>query len=101
MGRNQHSKDRLFITATGGRWSTAARTRAPRPERVLPFDSCALSLQPYASPVCTADGVIFDAENILPFLKEHCVAITAEPMWFRDLVTRTWQRTPMESGTAR
>ena len=36
----------------------------------------------------TADGVIFDAENILPFLKEHkCSPITAEPMRFRDLVT--------------
>jgi peptidyl-prolyl cis-trans isomerase-like protein 2 len=89
MGRNQHSKDRLFITATEWAVEYGGKKRERHAQkRVLPFDSCALSLQPYASPVCTADGVIFDAENILPFLKEHkCSPITAEPMRFRDLVT--------------
>lgn len=37
----------------------------------LPFNFCALSLQPFQHPVCTADGTIFDLTNILPWLKKH------------------------------
>lgn len=37
----------------------------------LPFNFCALSLQPFTSPVCTAEGVIFDHENILRWLLKH------------------------------
>ena len=37
----------------------------------LPFTFCALSLQPFATPVCTPDGMIFDHENILRWLITH------------------------------
>ncbi len=37
----------------------------------LPFSFCALSLQPFSNPVCTADGTIFDNGNILSWLKKH------------------------------
>jgi peptidyl-prolyl cis-trans isomerase-like protein 2 len=37
----------------------------------LPFNFCALSLQPFTTPVCTAAGVIFDHENILRWLLKH------------------------------
>ncbi|KAK8162318.1 cyclophilin-like domain-containing protein [Phyllosticta citrichinensis] len=39
--------------------------------RRLPFNFCALSLQPFEHPVCTAEGTIFDLTNILPWLKKH------------------------------
>ncbi|KAF2140535.1 uncharacterized protein K452DRAFT_288614 [Aplosporella prunicola CBS 121167] len=39
--------------------------------RRLPFNFCALSLQPFSHPVCTATGTIFDLTNILPWLKKH------------------------------
>ncbi|KAL0253103.1 cyclophilin peptidyl-prolyl cis-trans isomerase Cyp8 [Diplodia seriata] len=39
--------------------------------RRLPFNFCALSLQPFEHPVCTAQGTIFDLTNILPWLKKH------------------------------
>jgi len=30
----------------------------------LPFNFCAVSLQPFEHPVCTVDGTIFDLTNI-------------------------------------
>ena len=56
MGKNQHSKDRMFITATehaglyrGYKKKTIGLTGA------LPFDCCALSLLPFDSPVCARE----------------------------------------------
>ncbi|CAD6575963.1 MAG: Peptidyl-prolyl cis-trans isomerase cyp8 [Alectoria sarmentosa] len=37
----------------------------------LPFNFCALSLQPFKSPVCTTEGAIFDTANLLPWLSKH------------------------------
>ncbi|KAL9622018.1 MAG: hypothetical protein Q9160_003517 [Pyrenula sp. 1 TL-2023] len=37
----------------------------------LPYNFCALSLQPFDIPVCTSAGIIFDHENILRWLKDH------------------------------
>ena len=37
----------------------------------LPFNFCAVSLQPFNTPVCTSEGTIFDHENILRWLKDH------------------------------
>ncbi len=37
----------------------------------LPYTFCALSLQPFTSPVCTSEGLIFDHENILRWLINH------------------------------
>jgi peptidyl-prolyl cis-trans isomerase-like 2 len=37
----------------------------------LPFNYCAVSLQPFKNPVCTQNGTIFDLENILSWLKKH------------------------------
>ena len=49
--------------------------------RTLPFDCCALSLQPFETPVCTMDGVLFDILHIMPFvLKNRCSPVTAEPL---------------------
>ena len=44
---------------------------ARAPFRRLPFNFCALSLQPFTSPVCTADGTVFDLEHILTWLEKH------------------------------
>ncbi|KAJ2767931.1 cyclophilin peptidyl-prolyl cis-trans isomerase Cyp8 [Coemansia nantahalensis] len=35
------------------------------------FDCCALSLKPFAQPVCTPDGYVFDEANIAAYIKEH------------------------------
>lgn len=53
----------------------------------LPFNFCAVSLQPFAHPVCTGDGTIFDLTNILPWLKKHGTnPVTGLPMKSSELI---------------
>ncbi|KAF2763740.1 cyclophilin-like protein [Teratosphaeria nubilosa] len=47
------------------------KTNAGANFKRLPFNFCAVSLQPFSHPVCTADGTIFDLTNILPWIKKH------------------------------
>ncbi|KAI8323841.1 cyclophilin-like protein [Martensiomyces pterosporus] len=52
----------------------------------LPFGCCALSLTPCASPVCTSDGYVFDADNIYPYIEENRKhPLTGEPLETGDL----------------
>lgn len=39
--------------------------------RPLPFNYCAMSLCPFDNPCCTKEGVVFDVENLVPYLKKH------------------------------
>ena len=62
---------------TASEWSTlygGKKTQSLDPDmkdfRRLPFDHCALSLQPYENAYCDEDGNIFDLIHILPFLKK-------------------------------
>ena len=56
--------------------------------RTLPFDCCALSLNPFKSPICNLSGIIFDVMSILPFIKEHKLdPTTGLPCSRRDLVS--------------
>ena len=82
MPKSQHSKDRLYITATEWAYEYGGKKRAREvSQRQLPFDSCALSLQQFETPVCTTDGVVFDILHIVPFLKKHkCNPLNSEPM---------------------
>ncbi|OAP62742.1 hypothetical protein AYL99_01969 [Fonsecaea erecta] len=53
----------------------------------LPFNFCALSLQPFTTPVCTAEGIIFDHENILRWLLKHDTNPTdGKPLKQQDLI---------------
>lgn len=90
MGKNRHSKDRLFITAT--EWSTenggkkAVKSTVSRP---LPFDHCALSLAPFNTPVIlgTNNGVVFDLENIVPYLQQYkCDPVSGDKMTTKNIV---------------
>eukprot|EP00043_Microstomoeca_roanoka_P002807 m.40631 g.40631 ORF g.40631 m.40631 type:complete len:524 (-) comp11735_c0_seq1:218-1789(-) len=90
MGKNQHSKDRMFITAT--EWATLyGGKKKDEPGKGskykrLPFDCCALSLQPFEHPVCTKDGAIFDLVNIIPFIKKYGVSpVSGEKLEIKDL----------------
>jgi peptidyl-prolyl cis-trans isomerase-like protein 2 len=89
MGKNRHSKDKLFITAT--EWSTqyggkkSGQTALSRP---LSFDHCALSLAPFVTPVLLgSNGVVFDLENIVPYLKEYkCDPVTGDKMTIKNII---------------
>src|SRR5438105_2856369 len=81
MGKKQHQRDKLYLTCTewttlyGGR--TAAQNlldaTAGNEFRRLPLDHCSLSMQPYTHPYCNTKGVIYDLQNIVPFVQKFGV----------------------------
>lgn len=74
MGKNQHSKDLLHLRPT--EWAQDGRgfkhsKRSPFAK--LPLHCCSLSLQPFKNPVGTRDGAVFDAANIIAYIKRFGV----------------------------
>ncbi|TFK77208.1 cyclophilin-like protein [Pluteus cervinus] len=75
-----------------------AKQEASHSGAQTPFDSCALSFQPFTHPVCArnADGTghVFDLVNIIPWLKQHnnTHPITKEPLAPTDLITLHYSR---------
>jgi len=55
----------------------------------LPFNYCAVSLQPFTDPVCTASGTIFDLTHILTWLSKHpdTNPVDGTPLKRADLIT--------------
>ncbi|CAK7275155.1 cyclophilin peptidyl-prolyl cis-trans isomerase Cyp8 [Sporothrix epigloea] len=66
--------------------------------RRLPFNYCAASLQPFVHPVCTPDGIIFDAEVIAAWLdkqkpgKPATNPVTGAPLKAADLIRLNFAR---------
>ncbi|KAI9892825.1 MAG: Peptidyl-prolyl cis-trans isomerase cyp8 [Vezdaea aestivalis] len=74
--------DKLYIThsewsssdafsASVGAGVSSSDTTASSAFKRLPYYTCALSLQPFTDPVCTANGTIFDHTHILKWLQKH------------------------------
>ncbi|EFX05934.1 peptidyl-prolyl cis trans isomerase [Grosmannia clavigera kw1407] len=95
--------DKLYITHS--EWASADAFSAskgaatgPTPGaslRRLPFNYCAASLQPFVHPVCTADGIIFDAEVIADWLQKHPPGtnpVDGTPLAAADLVRLDFAR---------
>ncbi|MCJ1283945.1 Peptidyl-prolyl cis-trans isomerase cyp8 [Xylographa opegraphella] len=89
--------DKLYIThsewASEDAYSASAGSGTSKSKvagasfRRLPFNFCAVSLQPFLHPVCTADGTIFDLTNILPWLKKHGTnPVTGLPLKSSELI---------------
>lgn len=94
MGKNT---DKLYIThsewASEDAYSASVGAGVNKSKAIgasfrrLPFNFCALSLQPFEHPVCTAQGTIFDLTNILPWLKKHGTnPVDGQPLKSADLV---------------
>ncbi|KAL8923905.1 MAG: hypothetical protein Q9208_004342 [Pyrenodesmia sp. 3 TL-2023] len=89
--------DKLYIThsewasedaysASAGSGVSKSNT-AGAPFRRLPFNFCAISLQPFSHPVCSPEGAIFDITNILPWLKKHGTnPVTGAPLKSTELI---------------
>lgn len=91
--------DKLYITHS--EWSSADSYGASRganagkPDAVgtsfkrLPFNYCAVSLQPFTDPVCTSTGTIFDLTHILTWLSKHkdTNPVDGTPLKRSDLIT--------------
>ena len=71
MGK-RHSQDQLYLNrselASAGARQAAA---AGQDFRQLPYDCCCLTLLPFKSPYCTANGIIFDREAIEGYAKQY------------------------------
>lgn len=84
--------DKLYITHS--EWasddfgaSTGFALKNTLPFRRLPYNFCALSLQPFTHPVCTSDGIIFDLTNIIPWLKKHGTnPVTGQKLVYSELL---------------
>ncbi|KAF7347931.1 Peptidyl-prolyl cis-trans isomerase-like 2 [Mycena venus] len=101
------NSDKLYITHaehTGqfGAHSASVghkqKAETQHPGTITPFDSCALSFQPFTHPVCARNsdgtGTVFDLVNIIPWLKQHenTHPITKEPLNPTDLITLHYSR---------
>ncbi|KAF2851796.1 peptidyl-prolyl cis-trans isomeras-like protein-like 2 [Plenodomus tracheiphilus IPT5] len=99
MGRNT---DKLYITHS--EWSSSDAFGTSRGAnsanrnsaaglsstfKRLPFNYCAVSLQPFTDPVCTSSGTIFDLTQILTWLSKHpdTNPVDGTPLKRADLVT--------------
>ena len=69
MGKKQHSKDQLYLTrtehASGEHRGRGKQGSVQLPYRTLPFDCCAISFRPFETPLCTADGIVFELLSTL------------------------------------
>ncbi|KAL7409476.1 hypothetical protein BDY24DRAFT_345205 [Mrakia frigida] len=96
MGKNT---DKMYITHTehaagghtaGGGGFQGKNQRGQHAFQSLPFDCCALSLQPFDVPVAVReeDGTAsFDLVNILPYVKKHGTnPVTGRPLATSDLI---------------
>ena len=59
----------------------------------LPFDHCALTLKPFETPVCTADGTVYELVAIIPFIRQHGTdPMTGKKLAPGDLVRLNYAR---------
>ncbi|KAF7236168.1 hypothetical protein EG68_11749 [Paragonimus skrjabini miyazakii] len=95
MGKKQHQKDKLYLTCTewstlyGGKRATEDKRRFKR----LPFHCCSITFQPFKTPYCTKEGIIFDLENVLPFVRKHGLnPVTGKKMKAGELIKLNFYR---------
>jgi peptidyl-prolyl cis-trans isomerase-like protein 2 len=95
MGKNT---DKLYIThsewasedsfGTSRGFNTSKSKAIGSSFKRLPFNFCAVSLQPFTDPVCTAAGTIFDLTHILTWLQKHGTnPVDGVPLKRADLIT--------------
>ncbi|KAK9236306.1 cyclophilin-like domain-containing protein [Lipomyces kononenkoae] len=99
MGKNT---DKLYITHS--EWSgpdrhsgaggvVASKADHIKRARRLPFDYCALSLQPFETAVCDVHGNIFDKRQIETWLEKNATnPVTAEKLTMSDLIPLNFQK---------
>ncbi|KZO96260.1 peptidylprolyl isomerase-like protein 2 [Calocera viscosa TUFC12733] len=107
MGHGNSNK--LYIThaehtgAAGGQHTASSSGFRAKPTgsdlQQLPFDSCALSLQPFDNPVVVREpdgtGNVFDLMNIVPWIKRHRTnPVTGKPLSTAQLLKLHYHRNP-------
>lgn len=95
MGKKQHSKDRMFITATewATEWGGAKSKEIHTTFKRLPFYCCALTFTPFETPVCTQDGSVFETMHIIPYVRKYGKnPVTGAPLKLGDLIPLTFHK---------
>ncbi|KAJ1966368.1 cyclophilin peptidyl-prolyl cis-trans isomerase Cyp8 [Dispira parvispora] len=84
---NEHSEGGL---AFGGK--RAQQASGSRKQRI-PFNMCSLTLQPFQTPVCTPDGVVFDLDNIKAYAQRTPInPVTGDPLRINQLIRLHYHR---------
>ncbi|KAJ5966182.1 Peptidyl-prolyl cis-trans isomerase-like 2 [Penicillium waksmanii] len=87
---SEWASEDAFSASAGAGVSKARRGGGHAPFKRLPFNFCSLSLQPFAHPVCTPVGTIFDLTNILPWIKKHGTnPVDGSPLKSSELIKLT------------
>ncbi|KAL8727224.1 MAG: hypothetical protein Q9166_006188 [cf. Caloplaca sp. 2 TL-2023] len=82
---SEWASEDAFSASAGSGVSKSNISNAPF--KRLPYNFCAISLQPFNRPVCSPEGTIFDITNILPWLKKHGTnPVTGAPLKSTDLI---------------
>lgn len=99
MGRKQHQGDKLWLTTQEWKYFFGGKKpgRKADPDEVdfkrLPFDHCALSLQPFENPYCDEEGNVFDLVHIVPYLKKYKAnPCTGQPLDAKGLIKLKYQK---------
>ena len=83
---SEWSSEDAYGTSTGAGVSKSKAVGASF--KRLPFNFCAVSLQPFTDPVCTSTGTIFDLTHILTWLQKHSTnPVDGTPLKRADLIT--------------
>ena len=84
----KRQKDKQYLTATEHRQLTKSRPNGTTTSRPLPFSCCALTFTPFTNPVCTPQGILFDASALLPHVLKHKTdPVTGKPLTSQDVIT--------------
>ncbi|EDO06569.2 Cyclophilin type peptidyl-prolyl cis-trans isomerase/CLD family protein [Babesia bovis T2Bo] len=90
--KHRHSKDKLYLLHSELDSSLNPKINA-RPGELLPLDSCALTLQPFKSPVCTTQGHVFEDSAIRSYIEKHGTnPVTGEPLSQDELIPLIFTR---------
>ncbi|KAL2002034.1 hypothetical protein VTN02DRAFT_758 [Thermoascus thermophilus] len=84
---SEWASEDAYSASVGAGVAKARKGGVNAPFKRLPFNFCSLSLQPFAHPVCTPSGTIFDLTNILPWIKKHGTnPVDGTPLKSSDLI---------------
>jgi len=94
MVKHKHHSDRLYLNAKEfAEFWGGYKDKSKLPFRTLPFNCCALSLQPFTDPVCTKDGHLYEIKNIVPYIKKYGKdPCDGKPLKIQDLHNLTFHK---------
>lgn len=102
----KRQKEKQYESAREHRHNTSIRNGSLQKRgsagsiRRLPFDCCALTLNPFTRPVCNRDGIMFETNAILPHLLKHGTdPVLGRKMTSSDLITLEMDKDETNSNT--